>query len=124
MVNKVILIGNVGANPEDRESEKGACVRLSLATNEVYKNAKGEKKENTEWHKLMVFGSKAEYVKKVVKKGMRIYIEGKLHTPSWLIDDKWQSVTYINVTDIQIMSNQSSAGEIPGKEAKPESITA
>lgn len=108
MVNKVFLIGNVGAEPENRTTEKNACVRLSLATNEVYKNSKGERQEKTEWHKLMAFNSKADYIMKRVKKGMRLYIEGRLHTASWLEGDKWQSVTYINVIDIQILSQGQS----------------
>lgn len=104
MLNKVFLIGNVGADPEDRTTENSACVRFNLATNEVYKNSKGERQERTEWHKIMSFNSKAEYILKRVKKGMRLYIEGKLHTASWQENEKWQSVTYVNVLDIQILS--------------------
>lgn len=77
--NKVQLIGNVGENPEITELDNNNKVaRLSLATNEHYKNAKGEKVKRTEWHTLIAWGKVAEIVERLVTKGQELAIEGKL----------------------------------------------
>lgn len=84
MVNKVILIGNVGAEPEIRYLEGGTAVaNLRLATTESYKNKKGEKVDQTEWHNIVLWRGLAEIVEKYVHKGMRLYIEGRIRTRSW-----------------------------------------
>ncbi|NQY68836.1 MAG: single-stranded DNA-binding protein, partial [Flavobacteriales bacterium] len=84
-VNKVILIGNLGKDPEVRHLENGAVVaNFSIATSESYtdKNT-GQKVENTDWHNIVVWRGLAEVVEKYVKKGHKVYIEGKLKTRSW-----------------------------------------
>lgn len=84
MVNKVILIGNVGADPEIRYLEGGTAVaNLRLATTESYKNKKGEKVDQTEWHNIVLWRGLAEIVEKYVHKGMRLYLEGRIRTRSW-----------------------------------------
>lgn len=84
MVNKVILIGNVGADPEVKYLEGGVAVaNLRLATTERYKNKSGENVDQTEWHNIVLWRGLAEIVEKYVRKGMRIYIEGRLRTRSW-----------------------------------------
>lgn len=84
MVNKVILIGNVGADPDIRYLEGGTAVaNLRLATTESYKNKNGEKVEQTEWHTIVLWRGLAEIVEKYVHKGMRLYIEGRIRTRSW-----------------------------------------
>lgn len=84
MVNKVILIGNVGADPEVRYLDGGIPVaNLRLATSERYKNRNGENVEQTEWHNIVLWRGLAEVVEKYVKKGMRLYIEGRIRTRSW-----------------------------------------
>ena len=84
-VNKVILIGNLGKDPEMRYMPNGnAVANFSLATSESWKDKQtGEKKEKTEWHKISVFGPLAEIVGEYVKKGSKLYIEGKLQTRKW-----------------------------------------
>lgn len=84
-VNKVILIGNLGKDPEVRHLENGAVVaNFSLATSEVYTDrATGEKKENTDWHDIVVWRGLAEVAEKYLKKGYKVYIEGKLKKRSW-----------------------------------------
>jgi single-strand DNA-binding protein len=83
-VNKVILIGNLGKDPEIRYMEGNiAKVRFSLATTEVYKDKSGNKVEHTEWHNVVLWRSLAENAEKLLKKGSHIYLEGKLHTNSW-----------------------------------------
>lgn len=82
--NRVQLIGNLGATPELRtfDSDK-KMTRVTLATNEVYYNAKGEKVEDTQWHQLVMWGKTAEIAAKYLKKGQEIVVEGKLATRSW-----------------------------------------
>lgn len=84
-VNKVILIGNLGKDPEVRHLENGAVVaNFSLATSESYTDrVTGERRENTDWHNIVVWRGLAEVVEKYVKKGHKIYVEGKLKTRSW-----------------------------------------
>lgn len=86
-LNKVILVGNLGKDPEVRHLEGGIAVaRFSLATSESYKDKAGQHIEQTEWHNIVVWRALAESAEKYLKKGMTIYIEGKLRTRSW--DDK------------------------------------
>lgn len=82
-INKVILIGNVGQDPEVRPCKDSVVANISIATSKSYKNKEGEKVETTEWHRLVVFGKLAEIVQKYVKKGSKIYIEGELKTRKW-----------------------------------------
>ncbi len=84
-VNKVILVGRLGRDPEVRHLENGATVaNFSLATSETYKDrTTGERKEQTEWHNVVLWRGLAEVVEKYVKKGDMIYVEGKLRTRSW-----------------------------------------
>lgn len=81
-INKVILVGNLGNDPEIKISSKEKkFAKLSVATHEVYNNAKGEKTERTQWHNVVVFDPRlAETVEKHYKKGMQIYVEGQLET--------------------------------------------
>ena len=84
-VNKVILIGNLGKDPEIRRLENGAVVaNFSIATSETYiEKSTNEKRETTDWHNIVVWRGLAEVVEKYVKKGMKVYVEGKLKTRSW-----------------------------------------
>ena len=85
MLNKVTLIGNLGKDPEIRSTNKGEEIaNFSLATTERWKDKNtGEKKEKTEWHKIVVFNSLVSVVKNYVKKGTKLYIEGQLQTRKW-----------------------------------------
>lgn len=84
-VNKVILIGNLGKDPEVRHLENGAIVaNFPIATSEVYTDkTTGERRENTDWHNIVAWRGLAEIVEKYVRKGHKIYIEGRLKTRSW-----------------------------------------
>ena len=84
-VNKVILVGRLGKDPEVRHLENGATVaNFSIATSETYKDRQtGERREQTEWHNVVLWRGLAEVAEKYVKKGDMIYIEGKLRTRSW-----------------------------------------
>jgi single-strand DNA-binding protein len=91
MVNKVILVGNVGADPEIRYLEGGneggvPVANLNMATTESYTNKSGERVSQTEWHRIVLWRGLAKIAESYVKKGMKIYIEGRLKTRTW--DDK------------------------------------
>jgi single-strand DNA-binding protein len=83
-VNKVILVGNVGKDPEVRYSQSGTPVaNFSLATNERFKDRSGEWQDRTEWHSIVAWQRLAEIVGEYVAKGSKVYVEGKLQTASW-----------------------------------------
>jgi single-strand DNA-binding protein len=83
-VNKVILIGNLGADPEIRYLPSGdAVANLRVATTEVWKDKNGEKQERTEWHRVAFFGRQAEICGQYLRKGSSVYIEGSLQTRKW-----------------------------------------
>lgn len=86
-VNKVILVGNLGKDPEVRHLEGGATVaNFPIATSETYKDKSGNRIEHTEWHNIVLWRGLAEIAEKYLRKGNQVYIEGKIKTRSW--DDK------------------------------------
>lgn len=109
-VNKVILLGNVGKDPEIKFASNGnAIASFSIATSERYKDKNsGEWQERTEWHALTAFGKTAEIIRDYVKKGSKLYIEGSLRTSSW--DDKQSGQkrykTEIVVNDLSLLSGR------------------
>ena len=83
-INKVILIGNLGRDPEVRYTQGGSAVaNLNLATNEVWNDKSGQKQERTEWHRVVVWGKQAEIAKEYLTKGRQVYVEGSLQTRQW-----------------------------------------
>jgi single-strand DNA-binding protein len=108
-VNKVILLGNVGKDPEIRSTGGGTMVaNLTLATSDRYQDAQGNWQERTEWHNLVAFKRTAEIIRDYVKKGSKLYIEGKIQTRSW--DDKETGAkryrTEIIVNDLSLLSSR------------------
>ena len=92
-VNKVILVGNLGKDPEVRYLDNGVAVaNFSLATTENYKNKAGERVSQTEWHNIVVWRGLAEVAEKYLKKGSSVYIEGKIKTRKW--EDKDGNTRY------------------------------
>jgi single-strand DNA-binding protein len=86
-VNKVILVGNLGQDPELRYTPSGAAVAtVSVATNEGWRDSDGNQKDRTEWHRVVLWRKQAEFAGEYLKKGRKVYVEGKLQTRSW--DDK------------------------------------
>ncbi len=84
MVNKVILVGNLGRDPEIRSTTSGVPVaNLSLATNRKWKDRDGNPQEQTEWHRVVVFGRQAEVAGQYLSRGRQIYVEGRIQTRSW-----------------------------------------
>lgn len=111
-VNKVILIGNLGKDPEVRHLENGAVMaNFPLATSESYTDKNGNRVENTDWHDIVVWRGLAEVVEKYVRKGHKVYIEGKLKKRSW--QDKEGNTRYTTevVADELTMLNRPDQNE-------------
>ena len=90
-VNKVILIGNLGSDPEVRYLESGSAVaKFSIATTESYTNKSGERVDNTEWHRIELWEGLAKVAEKYLKKGNQVYIEGRIRTDNWTDKDGQQ----------------------------------
>ena len=84
MINKVILVGNLGADPELRYTQSGTAVAtLRVATNRRWKDKDGNPQEETEWHRVIVWARTAEFCGNYLSKGMKFYVEGRLHTNKW-----------------------------------------
>lgn len=116
-LNKVILVGNLGKDPEVRHLEGGVAVaNFSLATSESYKDKSGQRIEQTEWHNIVVWRGLAEAAEKYLKKGTTIYLEGKLRTRSW--DDKEGHKRYITevVGDTFTVLNRKETNPTGGEE--------
>src|SRR5882757_6721229 len=83
-VNKVILVGRLGRDPETRFTSGGQAVaNFSLATDETYKDRNGERQKRTEWHKIVVWGKQAEIAQQYLKKGSQIFVEGRIQSREW-----------------------------------------
>ena len=111
-VNKVILVGNAGNDPEFRVMPNGNGVaNVSLATSDSWKDkTSGEQKEKTEWHRVVFFNRLAEIVEQYVKKGSKLYIEGRLQTRSWEQDGVKRYTTEIVASEMQMLDSRGSAG--------------
>ena len=112
-VNKVILVGNLGRDPEVRYSPNGQAVaNATLATSESWKDkTSGEKQERTEWHRVVFFGRLAEIAGEYLKKGAQIYVEGRLQTRKWQDKDgKDRYTTEIVANDMQMLGSRAGAG--------------
>jgi len=84
MLNKAILIGNLGADPETRYMQDGTCVcNIRIATTERFKDRSGERQERTEWHRIVLWGKLGEIAAQYLHKGSQVYIEGKIETRKW-----------------------------------------
>ena len=113
-VNKVILVGNVGKDPEVKYTPSGTPVaKFSLATNEKYKDRSDEWQERTEWHNIVAWQRLAEIVGEYVKKGAKLYIEGKLQTSSW--EDRESGTkkyrTEIVARDLVLLGSHENGGD-------------
>ena len=115
-VNKVILIGHLGADPEIRYTQGGSPVaNLRLATNESWTNKNGQKEERTEWHRIVLWSKLAELAGQYLTKGRQVYIEGRLQTRSW--DDKDGNKRYSTEIVATSMQFLGGAGDRKGESA-------
>jgi single-strand DNA-binding protein len=111
-VNKVILIGNLGRDPETRYMpDGGAITNISVATTETWKDKQGEKQEKTEWHRVAFFGKLAEIAGEYLKKGSQVYVEGRLQTRKWQDKDGADKYTTEIVADrMQMLGSRQGMG--------------
>ena len=111
-VNKVILVGNLGNDPEVRYMPNGEAVaNLSIATSESWKDKQGQLQEKTEWHKLTAYRKLAEIIGEYVKKGSRLYVEGKLQTRKWQDqqgNDRY--TTEVIISEMQMLGGNENKG--------------
>ncbi|MCZ2112910.1 MAG: single-stranded DNA-binding protein [Anaerolineae bacterium] len=121
-VNKVILIGNLGADPETRYAPSGdAICNIRLATTDTWKDkATGEKKEATEWHRVTFYGKLAEIAGQYLKKGSQVYIEGSLRTRKWQDKDgQDRYTTEIRADEMKMLGDRVSKGAAGEQNAPP-----
>ncbi|MFQ5446270.1 MAG: single-stranded DNA-binding protein [Saprospiraceae bacterium] len=127
MVNKVILIGRLGKDPEVRRLESGVAVaKFSLATDESYKDKEGNQVQQTEWHNIVVWRTQAEVAEKYLKKGMLIYVEGKLtHREYTDKDNQKRYFTEVVANTFKMLERKDSGGSgyFPGADDDPASKT-
>ena len=127
-INKVILIGNMGKNPETKTFENGSKkVSFTLATTEIYKDKDGTRKELTEWHNVVCWRTLADFAEKYLAKGRKIYVEGKLHTRTW-DDDKgkhYMTEVYANtITLLDKVENKPTEQKVESAAQEPYTETA
>jgi len=120
MLNKAILIGNLGADPETRYTQDGTCVcNLRLATTEKFKNRNGEQQEKTEWHRVTLWGRLGEIANQYLTKGARVYIEGKIETRKWTNKEgQDQYTTEIRANEMKMLGGGVGSGA-GGGSARP-----
>ena len=118
MINKAILLGRVGCDPEIKQFAGGKLAFFSLATSEKWKDKNGENKQSTEWHNITIYGNLVDIVEKYITKGQLLYLEGKIVTTSWEKDGQKHSKTNIHLNSfncvLKMIGNKT--------ENKPENI--
>lgn len=112
-VNKVILVGNLGRDPEVRYTEDDKTIaNISIATSETWKDKSGEKQEKTEWHRVTFFGKLADVVGQYLVKGSQVYVEGRLQTRKWLDKDGQDRYTTEIIADrMQMLGGKGQASQ-------------
>ena len=120
-VNKVILIGNLGRDPETRYlPDGGAVTNVSVATTDTWKDKSGAKQERTEWHRVAFFGRLAEIAGEYLKKGSPVYIEGRLQTRKWQDKDGQERyTTEIVANEMKMLGSRGGGSEPMAREAAP-----
>jgi single-strand DNA-binding protein len=120
-VNKAILIGNLGRDPELRTTPNGqSVVNFTLATSESWTDKGGERVERTEWHRIVVWGRTAEMCNQYLSKGRSVYIEGRIQTREWEDKDGHKrTTTEINANTVNFLGSPRSSGESGGSSGSP-----
>ena len=111
-VNKVIIVGNLGRDPEIRYSQQGtAVVKLAIATSEQWTDKQGQRQERTEWHRVTVFGKQGENCERYLSKGSQAYVEGKLQTSSYEKEGQTHYSTDIIANTVQFLGGKPGQGQ-------------
>lgn len=120
-INKAILVGNLGNDPEIRQGKSGAFTTCSLATSSSWKDAQGQEQSKTEWHNVVAYGRLGEIMGQYLKKGSKIYVEGSIRTSQWR-DDNGQDrfSTQIVAREMQMLDSKgANSGNSYGKPEQP-----
>ena len=124
-LNKVLLMGSLGADPELRFTQSGqAVLNVRLATSERYKDKGGEWKDKTEWHSVTVWGARAEGLRKILRKGSSVFIEGSLHTSSYEKNGEKRYKTEINASNVVLCGGKGGADTERPQGAPPRAAAA
>jgi single-strand DNA-binding protein len=117
--NKIIIVGNLGRDPELRYTPQGNAVcNFSMATNERRRDKAGEQQDITTWFRITVWGKQAENVSKYLAKGRRVYVEGRLHVEDWTDRDGKQRYTLeVNATDVHFLDSAMDAEGMPARQS-------
>jgi single-strand DNA-binding protein len=124
-VNKVILVGHLGADPTMRHTQSGtAVVQFNLATTERYNDRSGERQERTEWHRIVAWAKLAEICNQYLKKGKQVYIEGRLQTRQWEDQSGNKRYTTEVVANNMVMLGRAGdvANDVPAQEFPPDTV--
>jgi single-strand DNA-binding protein len=123
-INKVILVGHLGKDPEVRTIDSGAKVaRFTMATTEAYKDKEGERKEITEWHTIICWRGLADIAEKYLAKGRLVYVEGKLRTRSWEDNGAKRYTTEIYADNFIMLGAKQDAGMTPMPVSEPGDVS-
>ena len=120
-INKAILVGNLGNDPEVRQGNNGAFTKCTLATSSSWKDANGQEQSKTEWHNVVAYGRLGEIMGQYLKKGSKVYVEGSIRTSQWR-DDKGQDryTTQIVAREMQMLDSKGgSSGDSYNKPSQP-----
>jgi single-strand DNA-binding protein len=117
--NKIIIVGNLGRDPELRYTPQGNAVcNFSMATNERRRDKAGEQQDITTWFRITVWGKQAENVSKYLAKGRRVYVEGRLHVEDWTDRDGKQRYTLeVNATDVHFLDSATDGEGMPARQS-------
>jgi single-strand DNA-binding protein len=125
MVNKVILVGRLGRDPETRFTGGGTAVaNFSIATDEMYKDKHGERQKRTEWHKIIVWSKQAEIAQKYLKKGALIFVEGRIQSREWEKDGEKHRSFEIIANNFRMLEGKKSDGKNGELDLAPETQAA
>lgn len=118
-INKVLLIGNVGKDPEIKTLEGGnKFANITLATSFTYTDRNGQKREETEWHSVVTYGKLSDVVEKFIRKGSLLFVDGRLHTRSWDDNGKTRYRTEVIANGIQMLNRV----DLPGQQPQPQEV--
>ena len=120
-VNKVILVGNLGRDPETRYTQNGSAVtQFSIATSDSWRDkSTGEQQDRTEWHNIVCFARLAEIAGEYLKKGSKVYIEGSLRTSNWEQDGQKRYRTELMARELQMLDSRANGGGQAGEFSEP-----
>jgi len=125
-VNKVILVGRLGKDPETRYTSGGQAVcNFSMATDESFKDKSGERQKRTEWHRIVVWGKQAEIAQQYLKKGAQIFLEGRIQSREWMDKENQKHTSYeIVCTNFRMLGSKSDSAGSGGSNYRSSSAAA